>query len=193
MKRLILPLVACFVVASIVSAQNQSSPPEGVRDKLKLWNYTTRPDTAQADYRRLVETWENTKDKSEREKLEKDLREELKKEFEARMAVHEQELKGLEDKVRQLRERLALRKEKQNEIIDNRLQQILREAQGLGWGTDKADTAFHTQSTISIAPPLKRTVPDLPYPGGVRNGAIYVDKVEASSGDVNNPNLKQQQ
>jgi hypothetical protein len=87
---------------------------------------------------KLIEGWKNSKEAVEREKLETELRALLRREFASRLAVHEREIKQLEEKVRQLRERLALRKEKQEDIVDHRLQQILREAQGLGWGSDEA-------------------------------------------------------
>jgi hypothetical protein len=87
---------------------------------------------------KLIEGWKNSKEAVEREKLETELRALLRREFASRLAVHEREIKQLEDKVRQLRERLALRKDKQEDIVDHRLQQILREAQGLGWGSDEA-------------------------------------------------------
>jgi hypothetical protein len=87
---------------------------------------------------RLVERWKASKLDAEREKLESELRGQLKREFAARLAVHEREIKQLEEKVRQLRERLTLRKEKQNEIVEHRFQQILRDAQGLGWGSEVA-------------------------------------------------------
>jgi hypothetical protein len=89
--------------------------------------------------RKLIDRWKASKDGSERANIEKSLREGLKVEFSRRLAAHENEIKQLEEKVRQLRERLDLRREKQDEIVDNRLQQLLRDAQGLGWGADGAD------------------------------------------------------
>jgi hypothetical protein len=84
--------------------------------------------------RKLVERWKTSENRSERDNIEKSLREMLQAEFRTRLEAHEKEIKQLEEKVRQLRVRLDLRREKQNEIVDHRLQQILREAQGLGWG-----------------------------------------------------------
>jgi hypothetical protein len=87
---------------------------------------------------RLVERWKASKQDAEREKVQTELRNVLQREFAARLAVHEREIKELEEKVRHLRERLSLRREKQDEIVEHRLQQILREAQGLGWGSEVA-------------------------------------------------------
>ena len=86
--------------------------------------------------RQLIDRWKASREASERDKIETTLRDTLKKEFDARLAAHEKEIKELEEKVRQLRARLNLRREKQDEIVDHRLQQILREAQGLGWGSE---------------------------------------------------------
>jgi hypothetical protein len=97
---------------------------------------------------KLIEGWKNSKEGAEREKLETELRALLRREFASRLAVHEREIKKLEEKVRQLRERLALRKEKQEEIVDHRLQQILREAQGLGWGSEEV----HGNTSYSFSP-----------------------------------------
>ena len=87
--------------------------------------------------KQLVDRWKAAREASECDKIEKSLHESLTTEFTQRLAAHEQEIKELEEKVRQLRKRLDLRREKQDEIVDHRLQQILREAQGLGWGSEE--------------------------------------------------------
>ena len=73
---------------------------------------------------------------ADRKKIEQQLRQSLKEQFDARMSVHQKEIEQLEAKVKKLREQLELRRKKQDEIVDFRLQQLLREAQGLGWGTE---------------------------------------------------------
>jgi hypothetical protein len=102
---------------------------------------------------RLVERWKASKLDAEREKLEFELRGQLKREFAARLAVHEREIKQLEEKVRQLRERLTLRREKKDEIVEHRFQQILRDAQGLGWGSEvtRSESIFHYEEATDAA------------------------------------------
>jgi hypothetical protein len=102
---------------------------------------------------RLVGRWKASKQDAEREKVEAELRNALKREFAARLAAHEKEIKNLEEKVRQLRERLTLRREKQDEIVDHRLQQLLRDAQGLGWGSEVAgrESIFHYPQATNAA------------------------------------------
>jgi hypothetical protein len=82
----------------------------------------------------LTARWNDTKEPSERGKIETELRAVLKQQFSEKLTVHEQAIRELEAKILQLRKQLALRKEKQNEIVEQRLQQVLRDAQGLGWG-----------------------------------------------------------
>jgi polyhydroxyalkanoate synthesis regulator phasin len=85
-----------------------------------------------------LRTWKAAGSESDRGRIEKKLREVLKGQFQARLAAHQKEIEQLEAKVKQLREQLELRRTKQDEIVDFRLQQLLREAQGLGWGTEPA-------------------------------------------------------
>ena len=83
----------------------------------------------------LIARWKATKE-SDRAKVEASLRQELNKEFQDRMAVEEQRVKMAEAEAKKLRERLELRRQKQDDIVDFRLQQLLREAQGIGWEHD---------------------------------------------------------
>jgi hypothetical protein len=84
----------------------------------------------------LAELWPVVQSDSDREKVQKALREAVKREFLARLQPQEEEVKALEARVQQLRKQLDLRRSKQDEIVDFRTQQLLREAQGLGWGAE---------------------------------------------------------
>jgi len=80
----------------------------------------------------LLSKWKSASE-SDRPEAEKDLREALKKEMQANFAQDENAIKGLEAQVKLLQYRLDLRRQKQDEIIDLHLQQLLHDAQGLGW------------------------------------------------------------
>jgi hypothetical protein len=92
----------------------------------------------------LVEKLAKTEDKSDREKVQQSLRVVLKEQFEARLKTNEKEIEQLEAEVKRLRGQLELRRKRQDEIVDFRLTQLVREAQGLGWGTEppRAGAAF---------------------------------------------------
>jgi hypothetical protein len=136
---------------------------------------------------KLIEGWKKSKEGAEREKLETELRALLRREFASRLAVHEREIKKLEEKVRQLRERLALRKEKQEDIVDHRLQQILRDAQGLGWGSEGVHgNAIYQYSTTTEAAAASSDLFLAPLAGEPLNEAETADDVfgEAPSADA---------
>jgi len=84
----------------------------------------------------LVEKWKQAQNKSDRDKVQQALHTALKEQFQARLDAHEKEIERLEAEVKRLRDQLELRRKKQEEIVEFRLQQLLREAQGLGWGTE---------------------------------------------------------
>lgn len=68
--------------------------------------------------------------------LEKEIKAALGKQFDARQGAREQEVKNLEERVKQLRELFDKRQKAKNEIVDTRFQELLRASNGLGWGDD---------------------------------------------------------
>jgi hypothetical protein len=73
------------------------------------------------------------KDDAAKEKLRSQLRDVLNKQFEVHHKRREQELEKLEARVRSLREILNKRNEQRQTIVDRRLEQLVRDAEGLGW------------------------------------------------------------
>jgi hypothetical protein len=110
------------------------------------------PATPKGRLNELLGSWKAAANESERSKVEKELREVLKGEFQARLGAHEKEIAQLEAKVKRLREQLELRRKKQDDIVDFRVQQLLREAQGLGWGTEPVTTSgvFYSGSRSTV-------------------------------------------
>ncbi len=74
-----------------------------------------------------------TKSDTEREKIKTQLGELLKRQFDSRQKRHGHEIEELEAQVKKLKALVEKRQENRNEIIARRLEQILRESQGLGW------------------------------------------------------------
>jgi hypothetical protein len=155
MNRAVLIVAVIVFIASSAPAQNT---PDAVRqNNLRIVSYDAvqrHGEQTERYVQKMINNWKQTKDADEREKIEKSLRDALTKEFEVRLAAHEREIKNLEEKVRQLRERLALRKEKQTDIVEHRMQQILRDAQGLGWGTDAATSYARPSYFVSEQQPI---------------------------------------
>ncbi len=84
----------------------------------------------------LLEKWKQSSSKADRDKIQQNLRAALHAEFQARLAAHEKEIDQLEADVKRLREQLELRRQKQDDIVGFHMEQLLRQAQGLGWGTE---------------------------------------------------------
>jgi hypothetical protein len=57
----------------------------------------------------------------------------LEKQFDQRRRRHEAEIEALEAQVRKLKDLVRVRNENRSEIVSRRLEQILSDAQGLGW------------------------------------------------------------
>ena len=94
------------------------SPPPG-------WSPAVTPESLAAKWKAATE--------SDRPAIETEMRDSLKKDLQARLASDEIQVKQLEAQAKELREKLELRRQKQDEIVDFRMQEVLRTAQGLGW------------------------------------------------------------
>ena len=57
----------------------------------------------------------------------------LEKQFDQRQKRHEDEIKQLEAQIKKLKDLVEKRQENRREIITARLNQIVKESQGLGW------------------------------------------------------------
>jgi hypothetical protein len=82
---------------------------------------------------RLARQLGEAKSDTDRDKLKTKLGEVLEKQFDQRQKRHEHEIEQLEAQIKKLKDLVAKRQENRREIIGRRLEQILRESQGLGW------------------------------------------------------------
>ena len=81
----------------------------------------------------LAQQLGEAKSDSDRDKIKAQLAEILEKQFDQRQKRHEEELKALEAQVKKLKDLVDKRQENRRDIIRARLNQIEKEAQGLGW------------------------------------------------------------
>jgi hypothetical protein len=81
----------------------------------------------------LVRQLGEAKNDNDRDKLKAKLSEVLEKQFDLRQKRHASEIEALKAKVKKLEELVEKRKENRKEIVSKRLDQLQREAQGLGW------------------------------------------------------------
>jgi hypothetical protein len=81
----------------------------------------------------MVARYATTETAAERKDMAAALRNTLAKQFDAQRQRRELELRRIEDQVRKLRDQIKKRDEARDTIIDRRLDQLLNEAEGLGW------------------------------------------------------------
>lgn len=81
----------------------------------------------------LAAQYAATEDVEKRSAIKAELLESLTRQFEAQQKVRERELANVEARVKKLRDLTQKRRDAQKTIIDQRLDQLLREADGLGW------------------------------------------------------------
>jgi hypothetical protein len=75
----------------------------------------------------------SAKSDADRDKLKTQLSTILEKQFELRQQRHKKEIESLEAQVKKLHDLVDKRQENRREIVAKRLDQVLQEAQGLGW------------------------------------------------------------
>ena len=123
-------------VSNSFLGQHPHLPPNGSYSQAATsfgFNTDWRIHNEEAAIAPIVHQLKVAKTDSEVEKITAQLDEALEKSFAMRQKRHAQEIEELEAKVKTLKELVAKRQEKRREIVANRREQILREAQGLGW------------------------------------------------------------
>jgi hypothetical protein len=81
----------------------------------------------------LVHRLAEAKNDSDRDKAKGELRDVLEKQFDLRQVRHDKEIDALEAQVKKLKDLVRKRNDNRREIISKRLDQILSDAEGLGW------------------------------------------------------------
>jgi hypothetical protein len=109
----------------------------------------------------LIRKYSDNEDSQVREKAKTALREMLTKQFGLQNQRRELELKRVEERLSKLREQLKRRTDARDQIVDQRLQQLVNEADGLGWtapaGGPEAPNDFVPLRSSSFAPAPSRS------------------------------------
>lgn len=89
----------------------------------------------QSDSHRLAQKYLKAENKAEKNKLEQDLLESLSKQFDQHMDQQKKELADLEKQIEDLKATLKKRQDAKDSIVKRRAEQLIHEAEGLGWNT----------------------------------------------------------
>jgi hypothetical protein len=98
---------------------------------------------------RLVDEYQSTSNSDERRKLSEELERVITEHFEIRQKLRAQELEKLQAQVRRLQELHERREQEKSQIIADRLRQVLRDAEGLGWGSSDTVGTSHRRARPS--------------------------------------------
>ncbi len=96
-------------------------------------NFTPEESQLSQQADQLARQLAEAKSDGDREKLKAQISEVLEKQFDQRQKRHEEEIKELEAQLKRLKDLVDKRQENRRQIITDRLNQIVRESQGLGW------------------------------------------------------------
>jgi hypothetical protein len=97
------------------------------------FKYQAEEQTLSREANDLVRKLGEAKTDNDKEKVKGKLGDVLEKQFDLRQKRHNQQIEALEAQVKKLKELVEKRKENRKEIVSKRLDQLQREAQGLGW------------------------------------------------------------
>ncbi|WP_165225380.1 hypothetical protein [Aquisphaera insulae] len=107
-------------------------PASLARNKASL-EFTAKENAIARQAETLARELESAESDTKRAEIKSKLGEALGKQFDLRQEKHQKEIEALEAQVKKLKDLVEKRKENRSEIISRRLDQIVREAQGLGF------------------------------------------------------------
>jgi hypothetical protein len=146
MKTIRVLSLALFGVAALtcspVPAQDPPQPPEppGV---IKL---RVDPHLAQIHWQEeastLAQKLAKTEKEDEKREIRKKLTDILNQQFDQHIEQQKKELADLEKQIADLKEVLKKRLDNKSAIVDRRIDQLMQEAQGLGWNTSRGSHRF---------------------------------------------------
>jgi hypothetical protein len=100
----------------------------------------------------LVKQLADATDANDRAKLKQTLEETLTQQFDTQQKVRELEVASIEARVKKLRDTISKRNEARRTIIERRLDQLVRESEGLGWNSPAVGTVGYSMQVPASFP-----------------------------------------
>jgi hypothetical protein len=100
----------------------------------------------------LVAAYSRADDNQKRDKIKADLSTLLEKQFDAQQKRRDVEVSRIEAQLKKLRDLMRKRSEARQSIVDKRLDQLLRDAEGLGWSSPGSPQATPFYRAKSLQP-----------------------------------------
>ena len=161
-------LAGMLVAVSLMvlpSATGQS-PFKETRNGDSLWaGYASPHQTLQTQAHELAQQYVKSEKEDDKKETRKKLTEVLDKQFDLHLQEQQKELDELEKQVAKLKAVLRKRKDAKENIVERRFEQLVQEADGLGWnapsgrGLERSgliDGRFYKSSSVPANVPAKR-------------------------------------
>jgi hypothetical protein len=164
-KRIILSLsclVALGLAAAAVIAQQPAAYPVPLLapDQPGIVGTTYTTQTQQSQPTQLAQKYVKAEKEEEKKELRKKLMEMLNKQFDQHVEQQQKEVEHLEKQIADLKAVLKKRVESKTAIVDRRFEQLLQDAQGLGWtapsGNRNQNAPFGTPPSAATKTPRGR-------------------------------------
>jgi hypothetical protein len=121
--------------------------------------YVAHPYQWQPEASQLAQQYIKAEKEEEKRQLRRKLTDVLTKQFDAHLEQQKKELEALEKQIERLRSTLDKRREAKDKIIERRIEQLVEEAEGLGWNTPNQPPAFYGVPNSNFYPPPVRVNP----------------------------------
>jgi hypothetical protein len=119
----------------------------------------------QQQARELAQKLAETRSEDEKRDLRKKLTDVLGQQFDARMKQQQKELEDLEKQIAKLRDTLKRRQDNKEKIVDRHIDQMVEDAQGLGWsGPGTPHPFFGDEAAHFFSQPAVPAMPTMPKP-----------------------------
>ena len=134
--------VSCAVVfAQSQQPDKRNSQPEVPGDVVPYWGqngFRVEFFDRQQESAQLAKQYIKTEKEEDKKNIRKKLADVLAKQFDAQVARQEKDLADLEKQIASLKALLKKRTDAKTAIIDHRMEQLIRDAEGLGWSAPGA-------------------------------------------------------
>jgi hypothetical protein len=160
-------VLAAFAILPMRPASGQEKLPQDASSDLPgrpgmgpaLTNLHNDESRLEEEARSLVGQYSASKDEGEQAKIRSKLSAVLEKQFDLQEKRRDLEVARLEAQLKKIRELMRKRADARQTIVEKRLDQLLREAQGLGWTAPPALTAppLFRRAANDLLPELPRS------------------------------------
>jgi hypothetical protein len=123
--------------AGVVCAQGQPAPPAPPEAPQWDMNYFFKWQQSQSQTGKLTQQYLKAQKTEEKQDIRTKLRDLVNKQFDVRMEQQQKELESLEKELTDLRALMKKRQEAKAAIVDRRIDQLIQDAEGMGWNASR--------------------------------------------------------